>query len=94
MIFRYGHLAAVPSEAEFFQVDITDASAVHAVFGRDRFDAVFHLAAEAYIDESITDPGRFYSVNLQGGINILEGMHERTAGSKRTDLLLYRRDLR
>ena len=78
---RYGHLAAVPSEADFVRVDITDSPGVQEVFQKGRFDAVVHLAAEAYIDESITDPGRFYAVNVQGGINLLEGM--RATGVKR-----------
>jgi len=52
-----------------------------SVFKESQYDAVVHLAAEAYIDESIIDPGRFYSVNVQGGINLLEGM--RATGVRR-----------
>ena len=71
---RYGHQAAVPSGADFIQADIVDAAKILSVFKERQYDAVVHLAAEAYIDESIKDPGRFYSVNVQGGINLLEGM--------------------
>jgi UDP-glucose 4-epimerase len=71
---RYGHRAAVPSGAEFIEANIIDAERMLAVFKERQYDAVVHLAAEAYIDESIKDPGRFYSVNVQGGINLLEGM--------------------
>lgn len=71
---RYGHQAAVPKGADFIQADIVDASRIMSVFRERQYDAVVHLAAEAYIDESIKDPGRFYSVNVQGGINLLEGM--------------------
>lgn len=73
---RYGHRGAVRPEAKFVQGDICDAAFVRSVFDADKFDAVFHLAAEAYIDESITNPGRFYHVNVQGGINLLEGMKD------------------
>jgi len=34
-----------------------------AFFRAERFDAVAHLAAEAFIDESVRDPGLFYRVN-------------------------------
>lgn len=71
---RYGHAAALPPGTELLRIDITDSRAVHEAFRERRFDAVVHLAAEAYIDESISDPGRFYSVNVQGGINLLEAM--------------------
>lgn len=33
-----------------------------------------HLAAEALIDESLRDPGRFFRVNVCGGLNLLEAM--------------------
>lgn len=71
---RYGHRVAVDPKADFVMCDITDRAKVFQVFENHRFDAVFHLAAEAYIDASMTDPGRFYDVNVAGGINILEGM--------------------
>ena len=71
---RYSHQGAVPKDAEFIQVDIVDAPRIMSVFKDRQYDAIVHLAAEAYIDESIIDPGRFYSVNVQGGINLLEGM--------------------
>jgi UDP-glucose 4-epimerase len=78
---RYGHEAAVDASAVFYECDITDKQKVAQIFRDTPFDAVVHLAAEAYIDESIADPGRFYNVNVQGGINILEGM--RTTGVER-----------
>ncbi|HEV3310817.1 MAG TPA: UDP-glucose 4-epimerase GalE, partial [Chloroflexota bacterium] len=37
-------------------------------------EAVLHLAAEALIDESIRDPGRFYQANVCGGLNLLDAM--------------------
>ena len=69
---RYGHRAAVHPSAGFEQGDINDVPFLEGVFAKHAFEAVFHLAAEAYIDESITDPGRFYTVNVQGGINIAD----------------------
>jgi len=37
-------------------------------------DIVFHLAAQAYVPETTTDPQRGYSVNLGGTLNILEAV--------------------
>ena len=78
---RYGHRAAVDPKADFVECDITDKAKVADVFKQHSFDAVFHLAAEAYIDTSMIDPGLFYDVNVTGGINILEGM--RSTGVQR-----------
>lgn len=71
---RYGHEVAVHPEAKFVRGDILDADIVEKTIAEGEFDAVVHLAAEAYINISITDPGRFYAVNVQGGINLLESM--------------------
>jgi UDP-glucose 4-epimerase len=40
----------------------------------DGVDAVAHLAAEALIDESIRDPGKFFRANLVGGLSLLDAM--------------------
>lgn len=71
---RYGHESAVHPDAKFVKCDINDAPLVESTIAEGNFDAVVHLAAEAYIDESVTNPGRFYAVNVQGGINLLESM--------------------
>ncbi len=71
---QHGHRAAVHPAAAFVQVDLLDAGALTALLSRDPADAVVHLAAEALIDESIRDPGRFYRANACGGLNLLEAM--------------------
>jgi UDP-glucose 4-epimerase len=69
-----GHRAAVHPDASFAQGDLTDASWLTSCLQRHAIDAVIHLAAEALIDESIRDPGRFYRANVIGGINLLDAM--------------------
>jgi len=54
--------------------DIRDASALDAVFSTYRFDAVMHLAALAYVGESVTAPGRYYDVNINGTRTLLDAM--------------------
>jgi UDP-glucose-4-epimerase GalE len=54
--------------------DIRDASALDAVFSAYRFDAVMHFAALAYVGESVTAPGRYYDVNVNGTRSLLDAM--------------------
>jgi UDP-arabinose 4-epimerase len=54
--------------------DIRDASALNAVFSEYRFDAVMHFAALAYVGESVTAPGRYYDVNVNGTRTLLDAM--------------------
>ena len=77
----YGHKPAVHPKAKFVHMDILNESAIRQLFMDEKFDAVAHLAAEAYIDESLIDPGRFFRANVTGGLNILEAM--RSTGVKR-----------
>jgi UDP-arabinose 4-epimerase len=54
--------------------DIRDRAALDAVFSAHRFDAVMHFAALAYVGESVTAPGRYYDVNIQGTRTLLDAM--------------------
>jgi len=54
--------------------DIRDAAALDAVFSAYRFDAVMHFAALAYVGESVTAPGRYYDVNVNGTRTLLDAM--------------------
>jgi UDP-glucose-4-epimerase GalE len=54
--------------------DIRNAAALDAVFSTYRFDAVIHFAALAYVGESVTAPGRYYDVNVNGTRTLLDAM--------------------
>lgn len=69
---RHGFRAAVHPEARFVEGDLLDSRSLTALLATEQPDAVLHLAAEAAIDER--DPGRFFRVNVSGGINLLEAM--------------------
>ena len=70
----HGHRAAVHPGAMFMQGDLLNEDWLRTLFRRTPVDAVVHLAAEALIDESLRDPGRFFRVNVCGGLNLLEAM--------------------
>lgn len=71
---RHGHRAAVHPMARFVQTDILNETELSELLQEEQPDAVAHLAAEALIDESLRDPGRFYRANVTGGLNLLEAM--------------------
>jgi len=70
----HGHRDAVHPNAEFVQGDLLDDEWLKIFLKNKKMDAVVHLAAEALIDESLRDPGRFFKANVSGGINLLEAM--------------------
>ncbi|QHE84918.1 NAD-dependent epimerase [Hydrogenophaga sp. BPS33] len=57
----------------FEQVDVADREAMAKLFARHRFDAVVHLAAQAGVRYSITNPMAYIDSNLAGFGHILEG---------------------
>jgi UDP-glucuronate 4-epimerase len=56
----------------FRKLDITDSAAVRALFEQERFDMVLHLAAQAGVRYSLTNPEAYISSNIQGFLSILE----------------------
>jgi len=52
--------------ATYYQYNITDYVMCSDVFGRHRPDVVFHLAAEARIQNCINDPGKCMETNVLG----------------------------
>ncbi|MFZ2169061.1 MAG: NAD-dependent epimerase [Methylococcaceae bacterium] len=58
---------------KFVKLDIADRTAVEALFAREKFQRVMHLAAQAGVRYSITNPHAYIDSNIVGFINILEG---------------------
>ena len=75
-----GHRSAVPEGAGLADVDLLDAKSVRRALD-DGFDGVLHFAALALVPESVTNPERYWSVNVGGTRNILDAM--RAAGTSR-----------
>ena len=57
----------------FIKLDIADRDGVNRLFAEQRFDKVIHLAAQAGVRYSITNPHAYADSNLLGFVNILEG---------------------
>ena len=56
----------------FEMLDIVDGAALDALFARERFDRVVHLAAQAGVRYSIDNPLAYGDSNLSGFLNVLE----------------------
>jgi UDP-glucuronate 4-epimerase len=57
----------------FHQIDLRDAEAIASLFRDGRFDRVLHLAAQAGVRYSLTNPAAYIESNVVGFLNILEG---------------------
>jgi UDP-glucuronate 4-epimerase len=57
----------------FIKLDIADRAQMENLFATYQFDAVCHLAAQAGVRYSITNPHDYALSNLSGFLNILEG---------------------
>jgi len=73
---KYGHPEAVNPSATFALGDIRDSKLLHDTLKKNEIEAVIHLAAEAYIEESVTDPGIFFDVNSAAGLHMLLSMRD------------------
>jgi UDP-glucuronate 4-epimerase len=58
----------------FFPLDLADRSRVESLFHNGDFEAVIHLAAQAGVRHSITNPDEYVASNLVGFVNVLEGV--------------------
>ena len=57
----------------FEKLDIVNRTGMAELFRKEKFDAVMHLAAQAGVRYSITNPDAYIDANLVGFGNILEG---------------------
>jgi len=58
----------------FVEADLADQAAVDQVFANYTFDRVVHLAAQAGVRYSVSNPRAYVQSNLVGFINILKGV--------------------
>jgi UDP-glucose 4-epimerase len=59
---------------EFVRADVCDAAAMHAVFARERVDAVVHFAALKSVGESSAKPLAYYANNVGGLLTLCQAM--------------------
>ena len=64
----------------FDKLDIADREAMQKIFDRDQFDAVVHLAAQAGVRHSISNPHVYVQSNVTGFLHVLEGCRQQSVG--------------
>jgi len=71
----YGHIENV-KWGNFFKIDLKDRKKVFDFFSKNKFIAVIHLAAYAYVGESVEKPQKYYENNVLTSLNLLDAMIE------------------
>jgi CDP-glucose 4,6-dehydratase len=57
---------------KFSLVDIRDKKAVSSYFAKNKFDYIFHLAAEPIVEKAYENPLDTFETNIIGTVNLLE----------------------
>jgi UDP-glucose 4-epimerase len=78
-LFR-GHAAAVPAGVPLVRGDVRDVAAVRATIEDGDCEAVVHMAALAEVGESVAEPERYHSVNVEGTAAVVEAAAAAGAG--------------
>lgn len=68
-----GHRDAVRAQ-HFVQGDLADSAALDRVFAARRIDAVMHFAACIRVEESVSQPGKYFRNNFCNALNLVEAM--------------------
>jgi UDP-glucuronate 4-epimerase len=72
---KYARLERLESRESFsfHKLDVADRAAMEAIFRHDGYERVVHLAAQAGVRYSLTNPHAYVESNVVGFMNILEG---------------------
>ncbi|KAL1366023.1 hypothetical protein HN51_013938 [Arachis hypogaea] len=63
-----------PGRLQFIYADLGDRTSVNKIFLENKFDAVMHFAAVAYVGESTADPLKYYHNITSNTLLVLEAM--------------------
>jgi UDP-glucuronate 4-epimerase len=72
---KQARLARLTPHAQFrfVRLDLADDAGMAALFAREKFPRVVHLAAQAGVRHSLNDPHAYLRSNVTGTLNVLEG---------------------
>ena len=69
-----GHRAAVTEGILLVEGDLADSDTLKKALRKYEIEAVFHMAADSLVGESVTNPRKYYGNNLVSGLVLLESM--------------------
>lgn len=78
------------SNYKFIKADLVDAETINALFEKEQYDAVIHLAAESHVDRSITNPLEFVMTNVIGTVNLLNAAKTAWKDKRSDNISQYR----
>src|ERR1700730_9677564 len=70
---KRANISTVSEDIAVHDVDLRDRERVASVFSKEKFGAIFHLAARAGVRPSIQQPQLYYDTNVAGTLHLLEG---------------------
>jgi UDP-glucose 4-epimerase len=71
-----GHLAAVAEGITAVKGELADRHTLTSALRKYRIEAVFHMAADSLVGESVTNPLKYYRNNVVTGLVLLDSMLE------------------
>lgn len=71
-----GSIDAIKNKDLFYQVDIRDYDELKKVFKDNQIDGVIHLAAKLDVEESVSEPYKYFDTNITGTLQLLKCMKE------------------
>src|SRR6266705_6246703 len=69
---KQANIAGFAKDVTVCHVDLRESDSVRTVFGREKVDAIVHLAARAGVRPSIQHPRLYYDTNVIGTLHLLE----------------------
>lgn len=76
-----GHRDAVAPEAAFVEADVGDTTRMLDVLREHAVEAVLHFAGVIRVDESVTDPAKYWRGNVVASLALLEAVREAKVSS-------------
>ena len=69
---KRANISGFQKEVSIHEIDLRNRERLANVFQREKYDAVFHLAARAGVRPSIQQPQLYYDTNVAGTLHLLE----------------------
>lgn len=69
--FYQGHREAINPEAEFYEVDLADKSAVEQAISQAKPDSIMHFAAYTLVGESVENPFKYLGESVTNALNLI-----------------------
>lgn len=88
-LVRYDQpIIAIDPAVTLLRAEITDPDEVRRVITEAAPQKIFHLAGQAFVPHSLTDPASTFQVNVNGVLNILESVRVLSTEARRIAVLI------